>query len=241
LRVLDAREFRRVGGSQLIKTDVRILAATNRDLKQLVESGAFREDLYYRLNVIPVTLPPLRERSTDIPQLAEYFMARACKEAGRPPMAITIEAMRLLLGYHWPGNVRELDTALQRAVLLSDGRVIDYMDLPIEVRFSSLPPREAGEAASPARVAAHRYMLPAQGIDLKEVEREFILQAMEMAEGGIAEAAALVGLSYRAFYYRLRVRVRRMRTRVEPTQGEPEEGRWKTWRSGQHGRTSSSG
>jgi transcriptional regulator with GAF, ATPase, and Fis domain len=203
LRVLDAREFRRVGGSQLIKTDVRILAATNRDLKQLVESGAFRLDLYYRLNVIPVTLPPLRERRTDIPQLAEYFIARACKEAGRPPMPMTTEALRLLLGYHWPGNVRELDTVLQRAILLSDGRAIDYMDLPIEVRFSSLAPREAGEAASPARAAAHRYVLPSQGINLAEVEWQFIAQAMETSGGAIAKAAKLLGLSYRTVHYRL--------------------------------------
>jgi transcriptional regulator with GAF, ATPase, and Fis domain len=203
LRVLDAREFRRVGGSQLIKTDVRILAATNRDLKQLVESGAFRLDLYYRLNVIPVTLPPLRERSTDIPQLAEYFVARACKEAGRSPMPITTEAMRLLLGYDWPGNVRQLDTVLQRAVLLG-GRVIDYMDLPIEVRFSALPPREAGGLASAAGAeGAYRYAIPAEGIDLEEVKQKFILQAMEMAGGAIAEAAELLGLSYRTFYYRL--------------------------------------
>jgi len=203
LRVLDAREFRRVGGSHLLKTDVRILAATNRDLKQPVESGAFREDLYYRLNVVSINLPPLRERSTDIPQLAEYFVARACKEAGRSPMPITAEAMRLLLGYHWPGNVRELDTVLQRAVLLSDGRTIDYMDLPIEVRFSSLPPREAGEAASLARPRAHRYRLPSQGINLDAVEWGFVQQAMEASGGRIAKAAKLLGVTYRVLHYRL--------------------------------------
>jgi len=203
LRALQEREIRRVGATTPVKVDVRILAATNRDPKQLVESGAFREDLYYRLNVVSINLPPLRERSTDIPQLAEYFVARACKEAGRSPMPITTEAMRLLLGYDWPGNVRQLDTVLQRAVLLG-GRVIDYMDLPIEVRFSALPPREAGGLASAAGAeGAYRYAIPAEGIDLEEVKQKFILQAMEMAGGAIAEAAELLGLSYRTFYYRL--------------------------------------
>jgi DNA-binding NtrC family response regulator len=119
-------------------------------------------------------------------------------------MPITTEAMRLLLGYHWPGNVRQLDTVLQRAVLLSDGRAIDYMDLPIEVRFSSLPLREAGAAASPAGAeGAYRYVLPPQGVSLEEVEREFILQAVEMSGGVIAKAAKLLGLSYRTLQYRL--------------------------------------
>jgi two-component system response regulator PilR (NtrC family) len=203
LRALQEREIRRVGGREGLKVDVRIIAATNRDLEEGVKRGAFRDDLYYRLNVVSINLPPLRERSTDIPQLAEYFVARACKEAGRPPMPITTEAMRLLLGYHWPGNVRQIDTVLQRAVLLSDGRVVDYMDLPIEVRFSSLPSREAGEAASRERADAHRYVLPSQGINLEEVEREFILQAMEVSGGVIAKAAKLLGLSYRTLQYRL--------------------------------------
>jgi DNA-binding NtrC family response regulator len=119
-------------------------------------------------------------------------------------MAITTEATRLLLHYHWPGNVRQLDTVLQRAVLLSDGRAIDYTDLPIEVRFSSLPPREPGGAPlAPGSEGAYRYLLPARGINLEEVEREFILQAMEMSGGVIAKAAKLLGLSYRTLQYRL--------------------------------------
>ena len=204
LRALQEREIRRVGGREDLKVDVRIIAATNKDLEEEVKRGTFRDDLYYRLNVVSINLPPLRERSTDIPQLAEYFVARACKEAGRSPMAITTEAMRLLLGYHWPGNVRQIDTVLQRAVLLSDGRAIDYMDLPIEVRFSSLPPREAGGPASVAGAeGAYRYGLPSQGINLEEVERDFILQAMEMSGGVIAKAAKLLGLSYRTLQYRL--------------------------------------
>jgi len=203
LRALQEREIRRVGAREGVKVDVRIIAATNKDLEQEVRRGTFREDLYYRLNVMTVTLPPLRERSTDIPQLAEHFVARACAEAGRPPMSITTEAMRLLLSYHWPGNVRQLDTVLQRAVLLSHGRAIDYTDLPIEVRFSSLPSRETVVAGPGVPDAKHCFALPPQGINLEEIEKEFILQAMEMSGGVIAKAAKLLGLSYRTLQYRL--------------------------------------
>jgi len=203
LRALQEREIRRVGAREGVKVDVRIIAATNKDLEHEVKRGTFREDLYYRLNVVTVTLPALRERSTDIPQLTEYFVARACAEAGRPPMSVTTEAMRLLLSYHWPGNVRQLDTVLQRAVLLSHGRAIDYTDLPIEVRFSSLPPREAGVAGLGLPHGKHRFPLPLEGINLEEVEKEFILQAMEVSGGVIAKAAKLLGLSYRTLQYRL--------------------------------------
>jgi len=204
LRVLQEREIRRVGGRESIKVDVRIIAATNRNLEEEVYRGTFRDDLYYRLNVVSINLPPLRERSTDIPQLAERFVARACADAGRPPMAMTTEAMRLLLNYHWPGNVRQLDTVLQRAVLLSDGHKIDYTDLPIEVRFSDLPVHEPGGVGSgEGSEGTYRYPLPPQGINLEEVEREFILQAMEMSGGVIAKAAKLLGLSYRTLQYRL--------------------------------------
>ncbi len=200
LRALQEREIRRVGSSDSIKVDVRIIAATNKNLEEEVSKGTFREDLYYRLNVVTVPLPPLRERSTDIPQLAEYFVQRACEEAGRPPMPITTEAMRLLLHYHWPGNVRQLEAVLQRAVLLSDGQKIDYTDLPIEVRFSELPSRDS-EAQAPE--GAYRFLLPRDGIDLEAVERDFILQAMEQAGWVIAKASKLLGLSYRTLQYRL--------------------------------------
>jgi two-component system response regulator PilR (NtrC family) len=200
LRALQEREIRRVGSHENIKVDVRIVAATNKNLEEEVNKGTFREDLYYRLNVVTIHLPPLRERSTDIPQLAEYFLRRACEEAGRPPMPVTTEAMRLLLQYHWPGNVRQLEAVLQRAVLLSDGQKIDYADLPIEVRFSTLPSREPETAT---RGEAPRFLLPSDGIDLEAVEREFILQAMEQSGWVIAKAAKLLGLSYRTLQYRL--------------------------------------
>jgi transcriptional regulator with GAF, ATPase, and Fis domain len=201
LRALQEREIRRVGGRESIKIDVRILAATNKNLEEEVNRGRFREDLFYRLNVVTIALPPLRERSTDIPQLAEYFVKRVCTEASRSPMPVTTEAMRLLLQYHWPGNVRQLEAVLQRAVLLSDGQKIDYSDLPVEVRFSTLPSHESEAAAGPA--GTHRFLLPPMGIDLEGVERDFILQAMELSGWVIAKAAKLLGLSYRTLQYRL--------------------------------------
>jgi Nif-specific regulatory protein len=200
LRALQEREIRRVGGREDVKVDVRIIAATNKALDAEVAAGNFREDLFYRLNVVSITIPPLRERSTDIPQLAEYFVARACAEAGRPAMPITTEAMRLLLQYEWPGNVRQLEAVLQRAVLLSQGQTIDYPDLPIEVRFSTLPSRAP---AAPEAGGAPRFSLPPHGLNLEEVERDFLVQAMERSGWVIAKAAKLLGLSYRTLQYRL--------------------------------------
>jgi two-component system, NtrC family, response regulator PilR len=200
LRALQEREIRRVGSRQSLKVDVRIISATNKNLEAEVGRGRFREDLFYRLNVVTINLPPLRERSTDIPQLTDHFVKQACHEAGRPPMPITDSAMRLLNRYDWPGNVRQLQAVLQRAVLLSDGHRIDDTDLPIEVRFSTLPPCE------PETVAANgtrRFLLPPEGLDLEAVERDFLLQAMEMSGWVIAKAAKLLGLSYRTLQYRL--------------------------------------
>jgi two-component system response regulator PilR (NtrC family) len=221
LRAFQEREIRRVGSHESIKVDARIIAATNKNLDEEVGKGAFREDLYYRLNVVTLHLPPLRERSTDIPQLAEYFVKRVCDEAGRPPMPVTTEAMRLLLQYHWPGNVRQLEAVLQRAVLLSDGQKIDYTDLPIEVRFSTLPSREPDSAAADE---GRRFVLPQGGIDLEAVEREFILQAMEQSGWVIAKAAKLLGLTYRTLQYRLeKFQIRRDGSDgAEPTDEEPD-------------------
>jgi two-component system response regulator PilR (NtrC family) len=201
LRALQEREIRRVGGRESLKIDVRILAATNKNLEEEVERGRFREDLFYRLNVVTISVPPLRERSTDIPQLTQYFIERICAETGRPPLPVTKEAMRLLLQHHWPGNVRQLEAVLQRAILLSDGRKIDDSDLPIEVRFSTLPPREPSDSSGAGGTG--RFLLPPQGLDLEAVERDFILQAMEASGWVIAKAAKLLGLSYRTLQYRL--------------------------------------
>ncbi len=133
LRVLQEREFQRVGGSKNIHADVRIIAATNRDLYKAMQSGAFREDLYYRLNVVSVTMPPLRDRKNDIPGLVEHFSEKFCREVKRPTMSVHPDIMALLTSYHWPGNVRELQNAIERAVVLSNGPSLTQASLPAEI------------------------------------------------------------------------------------------------------------
>jgi len=191
LRALQEKEIRRVGGTDSIAVDVRILAATNRDLEQMMKAGTFREDLYYRLNVIPIVIPPLRDRREDIPEIAGRFLKRASAEHGRPDPAISPEAMRLLVAFDWPGNVRQLESILERALLLSEKPVLDAGDLPPEIR------RPLGAAA-----AVH-VEIPDGGIDIEEVERALIVQAMEKGDWVIARAARLLHLTYRTMQYRL--------------------------------------
>jgi len=138
LRILQEKEFERVGGTQTIKVDVRVIAATNRNLEEMVRTGAFREDLYYRLNVVPIVLPPLRERKEDIPDLAEHFLNKLSRELEKEVTAITRRAMKYLLGYDWPGNVRELENIVERAINLTDDNVIDMDDLPTYVTGISI-------------------------------------------------------------------------------------------------------
>lgn len=179
LRFLQEREFERVGGTQTISVDVRIIAATNRDLEGVVKEGRFREDLYYRLNVVPVTLPPLRERKEDIPALAHFFLQRFSKEARKNFSEITREAQEKLLAYGWPGNVRELGNAIEQAIVLAQGPKIALHDLPHRIvsaepstRSDSLSYREAMDAT----------------------KRELILQALSQTQGNRAAAAKLLGL-----------------------------------------------
>jgi Nif-specific regulatory protein len=134
LRVVQDKEFQRVGGVKDIRANVRLLAATNRDLRQAMQRGAFREDLYYRLNVVSITLPPLRDRQEDIPALAHYFLDRFCREMSRPRLDITAAAMQALQAYHWPGNVRELQNVIERTVVLSSGPHVTEADFPAELR-----------------------------------------------------------------------------------------------------------
>ena len=201
LRALQEREIRRVGGRDDLKVDVRIIAATNKDLEAEVRAGRFREDLYYRINVVSLHLPPLRERSTDIPQLVQYFVEKASRSSGRQAKGITGEAMRTLMGYPWPGNVRQIEAVIERAVLLCEGREIDAYDLPFEVRFWDLPARSP--AGPPRPGGEGPFALPEGGIDLEAVERDLIRQAMEKSHWVIARAAKLLGLSYRTLQYRL--------------------------------------
>jgi DNA-binding NtrC family response regulator len=189
LRALQEREVERVGDSRTIKVDVRVIAATNSDLVKMVADGRFREDLYYRLNVIPVRLPPLRDRKEDIPLLVQHFLDRFCRELSPPRQGMTVsqQAMRQLMAYAWPGNVRQLENALERAVALSAGRTqIELVDLPEDVQ-------ELGDTP-----AAGPFTLPESGIDLQEyvgnVERELIRQSLERTGGNKGRAAQLLNL-----------------------------------------------
>ena len=204
LRVLQEREFERIGDSHTIKVDVRVIAATNSDLARLVAEGQFREDLFYRLNVIPVQLPPLRERKEDIPLLVQHFLAKFeaerdagaaerttdGKEAGRPAVALTVsqEAMRRLMAYQWPGTVRQLENAVERAVAFTAGRSqIDVADLPTEV-----------QQAKGSVDAASAVTLPEEGMDLDafvaNIERELIQRSLARTGGNKGQAARLLNL-----------------------------------------------
>ncbi len=192
LRVLQEREFERIGDSNSIKVDVRVISATNSDLMKMVGDGEFREDLYYRLNVIPVRVPPLRERKDDIPLLVQHFLEKFAKESGSPrgkAAAITVsqDAMRRLMAYDWPGNVRQLENAIERAVAFTAGRgQIDVDDLSTEIQ-------EAVEPAAPAAIA-----LPEEGLDLDafvaNIERELIQRSLERTGGNKGAAARLLHL-----------------------------------------------
>jgi len=187
LRVLQEHEVERVGSNKTIRLDVRVISATNADLETRVRAGEFREDLYYRLNVIPLRLPPLRERSQDIMHLISHFMEKQCRLMGHPLMTVDREAFKLLERYSWPGNVRELENLVERMVALSDGPVIDRSDLPQQVvdstavRLYEAPEIEAG------------------GIDLAatllDIEKNLITSALQRSGGVKARAAALLGLN----------------------------------------------
>jgi two-component system response regulator PilR (NtrC family) len=195
LRVLQERKLRRVGGSEDIGISARIVAATNRDLGAEVKAGRFREDLFYRLNVIQIRLPPLRERREDIPQFVEHFLAKFAEEMGREPAKLSPEAERLIEAYEFPGNVRELENVVERAVTLADGPTIPA---------AALPPSVRGATEKPAAIEA---ALPDQGMDLQAhldaIEQALIEQALARAGGVKTEAARILGLTFRSFRYRL--------------------------------------
>jgi two-component system response regulator PilR (NtrC family) len=191
LRALQEREIRRVGGNESIPVDVRVLAATNRDLEAMMKNATFRDDLYYRLNIIPIVVPPLRDRREDIPRIAARVLERSSAEHGKEIEGITPEAMRILGTYDWPGNVRQLESIVERAVLLSESRTIGADDLPAEIRR----PRSAAGSIG--------IEIPAEGVDIEEVERALLLQAMEKSDWVIARAAKLLRLTYRTMQYRL--------------------------------------
>ncbi len=187
LRVLQEREFERLGGTRTIKVDVRLVAATNRDLRAALEDGTFREDLYYRLNVVPIDIPPLREHKEDIPELAALFLSRLSRESGKEVAGVSSEAMKVLMDHRWPGNVRELQNIVERAFALAAGPRLQASDIHLDVQ----PPR-TGQAA----------LLP-EGMTLEQWEDEIIKEAVRRANGNKSQAVRLLGLSRNALRYRL--------------------------------------
>jgi len=195
LRVLQEREFERLGGTKTLKVDVRLLAATNRDLRAALEQGTFREDLYYRLNVVPIDIPPLREHKEDIPDLVNHFLTRFAHENDREIAGISPAALKLLMDYHWPGNVRQLENSIERAVALSSGPMMEVSDIYLD----NAGAREA--VAAPATASGIPF-LP-EGMTLEEWEDEMIREALRRANGNKSQAARLLGLSRNALRYRL--------------------------------------
>ena len=198
LRVLQEREFQRLGGTRVLKADVRVIAATNRDLAAAMARGSFREDLFYRLNVFEIHIPPLRERIEDVPILAESFLDELGRTTGRPAAGISRDAHEWLLSYHWPGNVRELRNAIERAILLCDGGLIAREHLPTPVaRPDAARPSSGGTTLDP------QAPLPPGGVDLEEVERNLVERALRDARGNKSKAARLLGLTRAQLYSRL--------------------------------------
>lgn len=191
LRVLQEREIRRVGGVENIKVDVRIITATNKNLEEEIRKGRFREDLYYRLNVISFVLPPLRERITDIPELVKHFIKKQNRIFGKNIEGITNEALQVLMNYNWPGNVRQLESIIERAMLMCEGDEITTNDIPAEIRT---PVYKIGNIV---------FDIPPEGISFDEFEREILRRAMEKSDWKIVRAAKLLGMSYRTLQYRL--------------------------------------
>ncbi|MCE1225267.1 MAG: sigma-54 dependent transcriptional regulator [Geobacteraceae bacterium] len=190
LRAIQEKEIRRVGGKINLPLDVRIISATNRDLEQEIKKGTFREDLYYRLNVIRINLPPLRERGSDIATLANFFVKKYREASGIAVEGISKPALKQLMNYTWPGNVRQLESVIERAVLMAEGSIIQPEDLPTEI--SSL-----------SEGVMVPFELPPEGINFEELEKALILKAMERADWVIGKAAPILGLSYKTLQYRI--------------------------------------
>jgi transcriptional regulator with GAF, ATPase, and Fis domain len=194
LRVLQEKEFQRVGGNQSHKTDVRIIAATSRDLKNAVQDGHFRDDLFYRLNVVPIHIPPLRERQEDIPLLLDHFFKKFAEDMDRSAPLVAPEASSLLLDYSYQGNVRELTNIVERLLVICSNGKITSQDLPQEVR------EEAGETPGPAKLLKE---LPNEGVPLQELEKELILKTLKMTSWNKTAAARMLGMTRRLLYLRL--------------------------------------
>jgi two-component system response regulator PilR (NtrC family) len=198
LRVLQERRFRRVGGLDELQADIRVIAATNQNLDRAVAEGRFREDLFYRINVIPIALPPLRERREDIPLLAEHFLVKYAEQMEKPLTSIARPAIDLLVKHDWPGNIRELENVIERAVALESSPSIQPESLPPVVRGVGATRPAPGPGTGSET-------LPEGGLDLEarvqEIERAYIAQALERENGVQVKAAELLGMSFRSFRY----------------------------------------
>src|ERR671918_1131505 len=194
LRVLQEHEFERLGGTRTLKVDVRVITATNRNLATMVANGQFREDLYYRLNVVSIDMPPLRERKDDIPQLAGFFLRRFAGELKKKVDGLSPDALKLLMRYNWPGNIRELENAIERAVLLTEGPLLTSIDL----RLGELSTSPASGESSPV------VKIPPTGIALEEIERQALIEALKMSNWVQKDAAELLSISPRVMNYKIK-------------------------------------
>jgi DNA-binding NtrC family response regulator len=192
LRFLGERTFERVGSNKTLTADVRLITASNKNLEQLVKAGTFREDLFFRLRVVEIALPPLRERASDVPLLAQAILREFAKENSKPVMDFTADALEMLMNYNWPGNVRELRTAIEHAVVLCRGEKISARDLPVSVRAGS-----AAAAADPQR------MLARNDLTVKEAEKQLIVRALKETQGNRTLAAKKIGVSRRTLHRKL--------------------------------------
>jgi DNA-binding NtrC family response regulator len=193
LRFLEDSTFKRVGGTSDVRVDVRVIAATNRDLESAIEDHTFRSDLYYRLNVVPIHIPPLREHPEDVAPLADYFVKRLARDLKREPPSLTTAAIGVLEAYAWPGNVRELRNVLERALILEDTEEIRPEHLPAEIRTGSAAASAVGSVIQ----------LPADGIRVTEVEETLVRQALARTNGNVTRAARLLGLTRDTLRYRM--------------------------------------
>src|SRR6187455_1212516 len=196
LRVLQEHEFERLGGTRTLRVDVRIIAATNRNLTQMVQEGRFREDLFYRLNVVSVETPPLRDRKEDIPALGDFFVKRFATELKKRVEGTHPEAQKLLMRHNWPGNIRELENVIERAVLLADGPQVQVTDLQIGEQASG--GSSSGDRATVVRI-------PPTGIPLEEIERQAVVEALKMSNWVQKDAAGLLGISPRVMNYKIKI------------------------------------
>ena len=203
LRVLETRQFERVGGSETLTVDVRVVAATNRDLRAMVEQGTFREDLFYRLNVVNIRIPPLRERREDIPEILDFYLKKSAADNGKDVADISPEALGVLMAYDWPGNVRELRNCVERMVVFARGATLTMTDVPADIRSAvgeqfeakAMPPKTTGAApAEPPAVI---------GLNVKENEKSLIIKALEECGGNRSQAALKLNISRRTLYRKL--------------------------------------